>query len=110
VPIAQRPLPADDVVAYVTERLQEPVPVYRAVVTLQQPGGAAAGRLGAGAGDFEPLDATSCRYRSRPDTLEWIVSRLLLLDCEFEVHEPPELITYLRRVAARIDRSTSEED
>lgn len=108
-PIVQRPLPADDLVAYVTERLQEPVPVYRAVATLRLPADAAAARLGTGAGDFEPIDATGCRYRSRPDTLEWIVSRLLLLDCDFEVHEPPELITYLRRVAARVDRATPAE-
>ncbi len=105
-PIAPRPLPADDVAGYVTERLQEPVPVYRAEATLRLPAAAARGRLGAGAGDFEPLDPTSCRYRSRPDTPEWIVSRLLLLNCDFEVHEPPELIAYLRRVAERVQRST----
>lgn len=32
--------------------------------------------------------------------------RLLTLDCEFDVHEPPELITHLRTLAARADRAT----
>ncbi|MEV4417446.1 hypothetical protein [Catellatospora sp. NPDC049609] len=27
--------------------------------------------------------------------------RLLTLGCEFEVHEPPELIAYLREIAER---------
>ena len=29
-----------------------------------------------------------------------------MLGCEFEVHEPPELLTYLRAVGARAIRAT----
>jgi predicted DNA-binding transcriptional regulator YafY len=44
----------------------------------------------------------SCRLRTHTDTLEWIAFRLMMLGCDFTVHEPPELIGYLRTLGARI--------
>jgi hypothetical protein len=35
----------------------------------------------------------------------WASFRLVLLDCEFEVHEPPELAEYLRALGARVIRA-----
>ncbi|MEV4459897.1 WYL domain-containing protein [Microbispora sp. NPDC049633] len=64
-----------------------------------------AGLGGAAAGDVEPIDEHSCRLRGPADTLEWLASRLLLLGCEFEVHEPPELRAYLRVLGARAARA-----
>ena len=45
------------------------------------------------------------RLISPPDTVPWLASRLLGLECEFEVHRPPELIGYLTEVAARAWRA-----
>ncbi len=45
------------------------------------------------------------RLTSPPDTVPWLASRLLGLGCEFEVHAPPELIGYLRAMAARASRA-----
>jgi hypothetical protein len=36
------------------------------------------------------------------DTLEWTALRLMMLGCDFTVHEPPELIDYLRTLGTRI--------
>ncbi|MEU4781619.1 WYL domain-containing protein [Micromonospora sp. NPDC023633] len=41
----------------------------------------------------------------RPVTLEWLAWRLLTLGCEFEVHEPPELVAYLREISGRAGRA-----
>ncbi|WP_328709645.1 WYL domain-containing protein [Microbispora hainanensis] len=67
-------------------------------------------RLGAAAGSVEPIDDHSCRLRGRADTLEWLASRLLMLGCAFEVHEPPELRAYLRELSARAARAATPGD
>ncbi|MEV4657033.1 YafY family protein [Micromonospora sp. NPDC049301] len=100
-----RPLPATDAAAFVTEKLLELTPVYRAVVTLHAPIERVTGPLGGTPVDLEPIDATSCRLRSHADTLDWLAWRLLTLGCDVEVHEPPELIAYLREIGGRATRA-----
>ncbi|MEU4775370.1 YafY family protein [Micromonospora sp. NPDC023644] len=102
---APRQLPAPDAAAYVTEKLRERTPVHRAVATLHAPVEAVAGRLGDSPGDLVPIDAGSCRLSGHTDTLEWLAWRLLTLGCEFEVHEPPELVAYLREISGRAGRA-----
>ncbi|MFE0530272.1 helix-turn-helix transcriptional regulator [Micromonospora parva] len=105
--VAARQLPASDAATFMTEKLLELTPVYRAVVTLHAPVERMAGPLsGAGVG-LEPIDATSCRLRSNADTLEWLAWRLLTLGCDLEVHEPPELIAHLRQIGTRATRAAS---
>jgi hypothetical protein len=45
--------------------------------------------------------ATASRLRTHTDTLEWLAFRLTILGCEFEVHQPPELLQYLRTLSSR---------
>jgi predicted DNA-binding transcriptional regulator YafY len=101
----QRELPAEDAAAYVTSRMLQRTPVYRTVATLHAPMEQVAGRVGDSPGDLQPIDAQSCRLSGLSDTLEWTAWRLLLLGCEFEVHEPPELVAYLRDLAGRAARA-----
>ncbi|MER7420714.1 YafY family protein [Micromonospora peucetia] len=100
-----RQLPAPDAAAYLTEKLNELTPVHRAVATLHTPVESVAGRVGDSPGDLVPIDADSCRLSSHTDTLEWLAWRLLTLGCEFEVHEPPELVAYLREIGGRAGRA-----
>ncbi|MFG2101533.1 helix-turn-helix transcriptional regulator [Micromonospora echinaurantiaca] len=102
---AARELPATDAAAYVTDKLTELTPVYRAVATLHAPVETVAGRVGDSPADLVPIDAQSCRLTSHGDTLEWLAWRLLTLGCEFEVHEPPELVAYLREIGGRATRA-----
>ncbi|MEO3768864.1 YafY family protein [Micromonospora sp. B9E7] len=105
--VAARQLPASDAASFMTEKLLELTPVYRAVVTLHAPIERMAGPLGGAGVDLEPIDATSCRLRSNADTLEWLAWRLLTLGCDVEVHEPPELIAHLRQIGTRATRAAS---
>jgi predicted DNA-binding transcriptional regulator YafY len=82
-------------------------PSYTAVVTLHLPAERLRGRFGDTPDAVEPIDENRCRVRSDTDTLEWLASRLILLDCEFEVHEPPELIEHLRALSTRIARAAA---
>ncbi|MDG9676717.1 YafY family protein [Micromonospora sp. DH14] len=103
--VAARQLPASDAATFMTEKLLELTPVYRAVVTLHAPVERMAGPLSGAGVELDPIDATSCRLRSNADTLEWLAWRLLTLGCELEVHEPPELIAHLRQIGTRATRA-----
>ncbi|MFF1614898.1 helix-turn-helix transcriptional regulator [Amycolatopsis sp. NPDC058278] len=93
--------PATDLAAYVTDRFHDLAPTYRAVGVLAEPASQIASRLGQAAGDLTDLGDGRCRWRSHPDTLDWLAFRLLGLGCAFTVEEPPELVEHLRVLAAR---------
>jgi predicted DNA-binding transcriptional regulator YafY len=104
-PALARELPGDDAAQYVTEQLYSLAATFEATVTLHIPLEAATGRVHGVPGELEPVDERSCLLRTHTDTLEWLGFRLALLDCEFEVHEPPELVAYVARLAARLTRA-----
>ncbi|MBB5937782.1 helix-turn-helix transcriptional regulator [Streptomyces zagrosensis] len=101
-----RSLPAPDAAAYVAASLRGLAPTYRAVATLHAPLAAVAGSLGDAPGDLTAIDEHRCRLHSSADSLEWLALRLATLGCEFTVHEPPELITFLRGLGDRVGRAT----
>ncbi|RSN43907.1 transcriptional regulator [Amycolatopsis sp. WAC 04197] len=96
--------PAEDVAAYVTDKMYSLLPTYSARVTLHAPIGRVAPAIGEGFGELESLDDETCVFHAGTDTLDWLAFRLLGLGCEFTVHEPPELIGHLRKMAARAER------
>mgnify|MGYP002620197189 FL=1 len=102
--IVPREPPAEDIGAYVAERLHSLRPSYKAVVTLHAPVSDAIRRLG----EVTPFDERTCRLRTDADTLDWLAFQLLALGCEFEVHEPPELSAHLRVLAGRLTRAAAE--
>jgi predicted DNA-binding transcriptional regulator YafY len=104
VRVPPREPPTGDAAAYVRTQLSGLAPVYRADVTLHAPVEHLAARFGDTLGQLERVDERTCRLLSHADTLEWLAMRLIMLGCEFEVHQPTDLIRYLRDVAARIAR------
>ena len=100
-----RALPTEDAAAYLTGKLYDRAPTYQAVVTLHAPAREVTVQLGDAYGELESIDDRNCRLRTPADTLEWLAFRLVQLGCEFEVHEPPELIGYLSDLASRINRA-----
>ena len=107
-PLPERELPGGtDPATYVREHLVSLAPTYRMVATLDAP----MERVADAAGDvaeLEPVDASRTRITIDSDTLEWLALRLILLDCDFEIHEPPELEEYLGRLAQRLARRGSQ--
>ncbi len=101
VRVAPRTPPGQDAAAFVASRLYSLAPTYEVAATLRLPAAEVRRRLGPAAGDVEPIDEHACRLRGPADTVEWLASRLLMLGCEFEVHEPPELRAYLRELGTR---------
>ena len=107
VRVAPRELPADDAAEFVTRRLMTLAPTYRPVATLHAPAGQVANRLGGASAELESLGEHTSLLRGHADTLEWWAMRLAMLGCEFEVHEPPELVGYLRDLGGRVSRATT---
>jgi predicted DNA-binding transcriptional regulator YafY len=99
--VTPRQPPAADLAAYVVDRLYDLMPTFRAVAVLAEPAAQIAPRLGVAAGELTDLDNGRCRWRSHPDTLDWLAFRLLGLGCAFAVEEPPELVEHLKVLAAR---------
>ncbi|MCX4970517.1 YafY family transcriptional regulator [Streptomyces sp. NBC_00654] len=105
VRVPTRSLPVEDAAAYVTHRLSELAPLYRAVATLYAPASEVEDRLGGTGDELEELSEHSCRLRTQADSLGWLAFRLVSIGCPFDVHEPPALVAYMRDLGARASQS-----
>ena len=101
-----RDLPAKDAAAYVTESISATPTRYDARVTVNAPADAVRKRIPSYWGTIEPIDEGRCEYRTGDDDLDWLALRIAMVDFEFEVHEPPELVSHLRALSRRVQRAT----
>ncbi|WP_368396490.1 WYL domain-containing protein [Streptomyces sclerotialus] len=104
---AGRALPAADAASYMAESVTGHRARHRAVVTPHTSSEDAARRVPPGSGVLEPLPDGRCRLLTGGDALDWLAFRLALLGVAFEVHEPPELIAYLRKPGGRMVAAAS---
>ncbi|MEU9107014.1 YafY family protein [Streptomyces xanthophaeus] len=91
-----RPAPAEDLAAYVSRGVAQQAYAARAVLRLKVSAEEAAGVIGPSDGALEAVDADSCLLRTGAVNLDVLVIHVMLLGCEFEVVEPPELIDRIR--------------
>jgi predicted DNA-binding transcriptional regulator YafY len=94
-----------DPVAFVERQTLAQAPTYDMVATIEAPAAHVARRMGEAALQLEPLGEDRCRVTGAADTLPWLASRLLQLDTDFEVDEPPELRTYVDQLGKRLSRA-----
>jgi predicted DNA-binding transcriptional regulator YafY len=80
---------------------------YRARVTLHAPVEAVAKKIPASAGVLEAINDNSCMLHTGSHSLEGITIHLSLLGVEFQVHEPVELIDYVRKLTERLGRAVA---
>ena len=99
-----RELPVKDPAAYVQQSLRSAPMRYDARVTVHAPAAEMRKKRWL-AGAIEPIDDTSCLYCTSDDNLDWLAMRVAMLDHEYEVHGPPELVERLRAMSAKIDRA-----
>ncbi|AKJ07746.1 putative DNA-binding transcriptional regulator YafY [Archangium gephyra] len=100
-----RPLPSEDVAAYVSQAVSTEAYRFRARVTVHAPARVVSERLSGVAGRIEELDAERCLVNAGGDSLEALAFYFAWLGFEFEVHEPRELIEHLRRLSERLARA-----
>ncbi|WP_259315389.1 helix-turn-helix transcriptional regulator [Capillimicrobium parvum] len=100
---APRELPAEDAAAFVRQSLRSIPTRYEADVTLHVPAEAVADRVRPFGGTVEAVDDERCRMRMTGDSLPWLAAGISLLECDFELHGPPELAAWMRGLHGRID-------
>jgi predicted DNA-binding transcriptional regulator YafY len=99
-----RTLPARDPAVFVRQSITGAPHRFEAVVTLHAAAAEIRSRVPASWGAIEPIDAHSCEYRTSDDNLRWLALRIAMLDVDFDVREPPELVEHLRMLASRLTR------
>lgn len=101
-----RELPVADAAEFLKRSMARLQPTYRVVATFRAPVEFVAARLPQWLGTPVRTDDDTCRLDvTTSDSLEWVAFRLALVDCEFEAHEPRELVEHLGELGARISRA-----
>jgi predicted DNA-binding transcriptional regulator YafY len=101
-----RMVPGEDPAAFVSDSITGAPNRFEARVTLRAPAAEVGSRVPPHWGTIRPLDAHSCEYRTGDDNLRWLAIRVAMLEVDFVVHEPPELVDHLRALAKRLERAT----
>ena len=101
----RREPPGGDAAKFVAKSISSAPQRYEARVTLKTPAALARKRFPAHWGAIEPIDDETCDYRTGDFDLNWLAVRITMLEVEYEVHEPPELIEHLRELAGRVARA-----
>ena len=74
---------------------------------VRAPASAVAERIGQHVGTVEPIDDDSCLLDAGAYSLEHLAAYLGLLEADFTVQDPPELVEHVRRLAARYGSAVS---
>ncbi|MFD9465548.1 helix-turn-helix transcriptional regulator [Streptomyces sp. NPDC060027] len=105
---APRELPTGNAAEYLRQSMYRRQETYAFEVTFAAPADFVAARVPAWIGSPEPIDERSCRLRaSASDSVEWLAARIAMVDCEFTVQEPRELVDHIRELGARLSRAGS---
>lgn len=101
-----RELPGGDAAAFVSRGVSAAAWRYRARVLVHAPAEVIADRISPAVGVVEAVDERSCVLDTGADSVPTLGVYLGLLDADFEVTEPPELVDHLRELAKRYARAT----
>jgi predicted DNA-binding transcriptional regulator YafY len=104
---APRPLPSEDVAAYVSRSVSTVAQQFHAHVTLHAPVRVVEKRMQWITGRLEPLDGDRCSLRLTAGSLTELAFRICFLDLEFELHEPEEVAEYMRQLSRRVARGAA---
>ncbi|MFH8467721.1 helix-turn-helix transcriptional regulator [Streptomyces sp. NPDC017991] len=104
----ERELPTGDAAEYLRQSMYRRQETYEFDVTFVAPADFVTARLPAWLGAPEPIDDQRCRLRaSSGDAVEWMAVRLAMVDCEFTVHAPAELVSCVRDLGGRLSRAVN---
>jgi len=101
-----RPLPSDDIAAYVGRRVGSGSFRYAAVLTMVGTAEDVVAEVPPSLGRVEAIDDSTCRLWIGSDDLDHLAVWIAAFGFEFTIHEPPELIERARVLAGRLARAT----
>ena len=100
-----RPMPADDVAAYVSQAIASAPYRYQARILIHAPAAAVARRSSPAAGRLEAVDEHSCVLHTGSNSLEELALYVAVKGFDFQVLDPPELVPVLRELSGRLARA-----
>ncbi|MEV0487187.1 YafY family protein [Streptomyces sp. NPDC050508] len=101
-----RELPTGSAAEYLRQSMYRRQETYEFTVTFAAPADVVAARIPAWLGTPEPLDTHTCRLRATTgDAVHWLAVRLAMLEYEFTVQEPEELVRCVRELGERLSRA-----
>ncbi len=100
-----RPLPADDIAAYVAARTRQVQMKVQGRVIVHAPAEEVAARMGSWSGSIEPQAPDRCLVQLGGRSVDDIAFWLGVLDADFEVVDSPDLAAAVRRLADRYARA-----
>jgi predicted DNA-binding transcriptional regulator YafY len=103
---APREPPAADLAAYVSRRVAAAAWRYRARVTVHAPAARITERINPAVGTVEAVDDQTCILDTGADSIGTLAVYLGLLDADFTVTEPAELVMHIRELGTRYQRAT----
>jgi predicted DNA-binding transcriptional regulator YafY len=102
-----RPLPSDDIAAYVSQSIASAPYRHRARILMHAPAADVARRTSPTAGRLEAIDARRCVLHTGSNSLDELALYVALKGFDFQVLHPPELIPTLRDLAQRLGRAAA---
>ena len=103
--VAPRELSDDEIAVLLSRGVPPAARRYMARVTVLAPAAAIAERIGPWVGTLEPIDGSTCVLETGADDLDILAVHLGLLNVDFVVSEPPELVAHLHALGERYARS-----
>ena len=98
---APRPLPDEDLAAYVARGVSEMAWRFRARVVVHEAAETIAERIGRHVGTIEPIDERTCVVDAGADSAEILAVYLGMLGADFEIDGGSELAAHVSRLADR---------
>lgn len=99
-----RDMPAADAAEFVRASLDNVPRSYQVAVLVDAPAATVRERIGRWS-TVEEVDAQRCRVRLTVDTLDWPTLALGMVDADFQVIHPPELLDQIHHWAVRFGRA-----
>ncbi|MDH2426646.1 YafY family protein [Sphaerisporangium sp. TRM90804] len=99
--------PEGGAAAYVARGVSAAAWRHRSRVVVHAPAQVVTERVNPAVGVVEAVDGHTCVLHTGADSLNTLAVHLGMLDLDFEVTEPPELVEHLRDLTARYARSTA---
>ncbi|MEU7833840.1 WYL domain-containing protein [Nonomuraea sp. NPDC049129] len=94
--------PDSDVAAYMSRSISSAPYRYQGRFKMYAPAEVVAAHMPATTGTIEPIDERSCMLSSGANHLDELAVWVALMDIDFEVHAPPELVDRVRALSTRL--------
>ncbi len=105
-----RPLPVRDAATYVSESIASRPTRYEATILMHAPADEVLPKMQhVVEGSVEAIDNETCILHARGDWLPWLAAAVTLMGVDFEVREPPELVTHFAELARRLTAAVHDQ-